>query len=321
VAWRERGSRETRRGAERPRLPDIDAIPFPDREAIDLEAYLTAWRRRHGQAAVSLITARGCPFTCRWCSHGVFGFSHRRRSPESVADELALIRRRYSPESVWYADDVFTLGKRWLERWLVELERRDLCLPYETISREDRLDEDVVRLLARSGCRRLWIGSESGSQRILDAMDRCTDAARVREMIALLQRHGIEAGVFIMLGYQGEELVDVEATVDHLRRALPDQVLTTVSYPIRGTPYYDEVRERVRAQRPWAESSDRELVLDGRASPAFYRFAIRWMLGELNRERERRRSPQRPLRLLRASASAAVGRWGTRLLWNGGAAR
>jgi anaerobic magnesium-protoporphyrin IX monomethyl ester cyclase len=264
----------------RPLLEDLDAQPFPDRAAIDLPAYMRVWKEHHGQSSVSLITARGCPYRCTWCSHAVFGYTHRRRSVANVADELEQIVSTYRPDIVWYADDVFTIHHRWLRGYAEELKRRGLRAPFETISREDRLNEEVVELLARMGCFRLWIGSESGSQRVLDAMQRRTNAERVREMVRLLQRNGIEAGMFIMLGYDGEELADLEATVEHVKLASPDRLLTTVAYPIKGTPYYDTVADRVRALRPWAEGSDRDFTVAGRHSRRFYEHATRWLVNE-----------------------------------------
>ncbi len=208
-------------GPPREQIPVLDELPFPDREAIDTPAYVDLWRRHHGMGAVSLITARGCPYRCRWCSHAVFGFTHRRRSPENVALEVEQIVERYRPDMLWYADDVFTIHHRWLYAYAAELDRRGLKLPFETISREDRLNEKVVRTLEEMGCYRIWIGAESGSQRILDRMERRTDAGRLVEMVKLLQSHGIEAGMFIMLGYEGEEWEDLEATVERLKAALP----------------------------------------------------------------------------------------------------
>ena len=105
-------------------MPDLDGQPYPDREAIDLPAYLAAWRRRHGFGTVSLITARGCPYTCTWCSRSVFGESHRRRSVRGVADEVAAIVDRYHPERLWYADDVFAIHRTWTIEYARELERR-----------------------------------------------------------------------------------------------------------------------------------------------------------------------------------------------------
>ena len=232
-------------------LADLDSQPYPDRDAIDLPRYLNAWRERHGVGTVSLITARGCPYTCTWCSRSVFGETHRRRSVANVADEVEAIVDRYHPERLWYADDVFAIHRTWTITYAQELERRKIRLPFECISRAERIDDDVAAALASLGCFRVWIGSESGSQRILDAMKRKVSVDQVRDTAARLRRHGIEVGMFIMLGYDGERMEDLQATVDHLKHTAPDVFLTTVSYPIKGTPYYDQVADRL-APQSWA---------------------------------------------------------------------
>ncbi len=294
----------------RPLIADLDAQPFPDRAAIDQRAYVDVWRKHHGKGSVSLITARGCPFTCTWCSHSVFGYSHRRRTPSNVADEVEHIVSTYAPDLLWYADDVFTINHKWLFDYAAELEHRGLRLPFETISREDRLNEQVIQTLARMGCYRLWIGAESGSQRVLDAMKRRTNAERVRSMVHLLQKYGIEVGMFIMLGYESEERTDLEETVEHLKLAGPDTFLTTVAYPIKGTPYYASVADRVLARRAWAEGSDRDYTVAGRHSRRYYQFATRWMVSEVAHHRQRH-SPQPSYpRLARSFLSAKLGRVG-----------
>jgi|SRR5215211_2070161 len=309
IAYRERDGQIVRT-EPRPNIRDLDSQPFPDRAAIDIPAYVDAWRTHHGMGSVSLITARGCPYTCTWCSHSVFGYTHRRRSIEDVADELQQIVETYSPDLVWYADDVFTIHHRWLRGYAEELDRRGLKVPFETISREDRLNEDVVATLARMGCYRLWIGSESGSQRVLDAMQRRTNAERVREMVHLLQRYGIQAGMFIMLGYDGEEIPDLAATVEHLKLANPDELLTTVAYPIKGTPYYDGVADRVRALKPWGEGSDRDLTVAGRHSRRFYDHATRWIVNETAHHRLRRQHRPAVRPLVKSYVNAKRGRLG-----------
>ena len=211
---------------------------------------------------------------------------------------------------LWYADDVFTIKPSWFRAYAGELKQRGLHLPFETISREDRLNEEVVRTLAEMGCFRLWIGSESGSQRLLDAMERRTDARRVQEMVRLLQRYGIEAGMFIMLGFEGEDLSDIEATVEHLKAALPDQFLTTLSYPIKGTPYYEQVADRVIALKPWDEGSDRDLTVAGRRSRRFYRYANRWMVNEVAWHKQRRSAKKNFPKMARSFIGAKVGRLG-----------
>jgi len=305
-----------RHGPPRANIEDLDAQPYPDRAAIDLERYLATWQEHHGVRSVSLITARGCPYTCTWCSHSVYGFSHRRRSPENVADELQSLIERYSPNQAWYADDVFTINKRWLVRYAAELESRNIRMPFEIITREDRLDEPTIDVLASMGCYRIWIGAESGSQKILDAMARRTDASRTRDLIRSVQRRGIRAGTFIMVGYEGESWSDIDETRRHIIEAMPDDLLTTLSYPIKGTPYYKAVEDRIIAARPWAESSDRELTVAGRHSRAFYRHTQRWLASELARARETKKQNVDYASLLKAtlrSVSSRAGMYFTRL--------
>ncbi|HEX5473368.1 MAG TPA: radical SAM protein [Vicinamibacterales bacterium] len=293
-------------------LPTLDGQPFPDRAAIDLDAYLSTWRKHHGKGSISLITARGCPYTCRWCSRSVFGQSHRRRSPANVADEVEQIVARYRPDMLWYADDVFTIHPGWLAHYAAELDRRGLRVPFECISRGERVSEEVADTLARLGCLRLWIGSESGSQRVLDAMDRRVTVERVRTATHLLQSRGIQVGMFIMLGYPGEAVSDLDATIEHLKRAAPDVFLTTVAYPITGTPFHADVKGDVVATRAWAESTDRDLALRGRHSRLYYRFVRRWINGEVAGDRHLRQG--RYLRAVRSLASARVGRLGMSLV-------
>jgi radical SAM superfamily enzyme YgiQ (UPF0313 family) len=298
----------------RPRalIRDLDAQPWPDREAVDIPAYLEAWRARHGFGSLSLLTARGCPFTCRWCSRSVFGETHRRRSAASVADEVQFLAERYRPDQLWYTDDVFTIHPGFVRALADEMRRRSLRVPFECISRADRLDADTADALARLGCRRLWIGSESGSQRVLDAMDRRVTVEQVQQATRLLRARGIEVGMFIMLGYENEEPADLRATVDHLKVSSPDVFLTTVAYPIKGTPYHQEMKTRLRQDGPWESRTDREVTVVGRRTPLFYRFARQWMESEVARDRHWRAG--RYLRAARAATRAGAGRLGMALL-------
>jgi anaerobic magnesium-protoporphyrin IX monomethyl ester cyclase len=268
----------------RPQIPDLDSLPWPAREAIEIERYMTTWQAHHGMGSVSLITARGCPYRCEWCSHQVYGHTHRRRKPRRVADELAWIKDRYKPDMLWIADDVFTIHHGWLREWHEELRSRSLHIPFECISRADRLNEEVVRILADLGCFRIWVGSESGSQRILDRMKRGVTVEQVQRAIGLCHDHGIKTGMFLMWGYEGEELEDIEATVDHVRECQPDVFLTTIAYPIKGTAYFKHVEAegRIRQVRPWAESSDRDLEIIARRDSDSYQIANRLLRHEVD---------------------------------------
>ena len=254
-------------------IPNLDSIPWPARDQADIPRYLNAWRERHGKGSVSLITARGCPFHCRWCSHSTFGQTHRRRSVTAVADEVEWIVSHYQPEMVWYADDVFTIHRGWTLSYAREMKERGLRIPFECITRADRLDESVADALASLGCFRVWLGSESGSQRILDAMKRGVKVEQVRNAVKLVQARGIEAGMFLMWGYEGEEIEDIEATVEHVKACHPDVFLTTTAYPIKGTPYYEEVENKLVRLGEWRASTDRNIQVRGRRSRRYYRHA------------------------------------------------
>jgi len=313
IVFRDEGGRIVRT-AERAKVPDLDSLPWPDREAIDHQLYLDAWKTHHGASSINLITARGCPYRCNWCSHAVYGFSHRRRSPANVADEVQWIVERYAPDQVWYADDVFTISHPWLAGYAAELRRRGLHRPFETITRADRLQTEAsVALLRELGCYRIWIGSESGSQKILDAMERGVSVEQVRRSCHLAQAHGIQVGMFLMWGYEGEELEDIAATVEHVKASNPDVFFTTVSYPIKGTGYFDKVRDRVEMPIAWVDGSDRDYVIGGRRGKDYYKLADQWLRSAVEAFRLETANPTRAAQLL---AEAHVARdslraWGT----------
>jgi anaerobic magnesium-protoporphyrin IX monomethyl ester cyclase len=252
---------------------DLDAQPWPDRTHIDIPAYLKTWRAHHGLGSISVITARGCPYRCNWCSHSVYGITHRRRSPASVADEVEWLLDRYHPDMLWMADDVFTIHPGWIHSYAAELKKRSIRLPFECITRADRIDASIAATLAEMGCMRVWIGSESGSQQILDAMQRGVTVDQVRRAVELCRQNRIQTGMFFMWGYEGEELSDIEATAEHVKQCRPDVFYTTISYPIKGTPYFEKVKARLVHLAPWNQTSDREIRIGGRHSRRYYRYA------------------------------------------------
>jgi len=265
----------------RPLISDLNAQPWPARETVDIPKYLKTWREAHGQGSISFITARGCPYRCRWCSHQVYGHTHRRRKASLVVDEFESVLQEYSPDMAWVADDVFSIHKGWLREYAAEMRLRRLSLPFECISRADKIDSEVADLLSELGCFRLWIGSESGSQRILNSMERGVTVEQVQRANEICRERGIQTGMFLMWGYEGETIDDIEATIEHVKRSAPDIFLTTVAYPIKGTPYFDRVASDVVQIKSWAESSDREFVIRGRHSRRFYETADRLLKNEV----------------------------------------
>ena len=269
----------------RAQIANLDAQPWPARKAIDVQRYVDTWRTHHQQGSVNFITARGCPYKCRWCSHQVYGQTHRRRNPVKVVDELDWLLTEYTPDIAWVSDDVFTINHQWLRDYAMEMRRRNIRIPFECISRADRLNEEMLDILAELGCFRIWIGSESGSQRLLDSMDRGVKVEQVQRAIAMTRARGIQSGMFLMWGYEGEEMADIEATIDHVCTSQPDIFFTTVSYPIKGTPYYEQIQSKLIQLRPWGQSSDREIKIRGRHSRTYYAHADKLLRDEVQRAR------------------------------------
>lgn len=298
--------------APRPFIKNLDELPLPDRAAIEAYKYIDTWRTHHGRGSLSLISVRGCPFHCTWCSHSVYGESYRRRSPEKFASEAQQLIETYHPDQFWYADDVFTIHPGWLFKYAEELKRRNLKMPFECISRADRMNAQVLDTLKAMGCYRLWIGSESGSQRILEAMRRDVRVEQVQWATHELQKRGIEVGMFIMLGFDGEDENDLRATAAHLKISDPDVFLTTVAYPIKGTGYYKQVAEKIIARADWEHRTDRNLTVAGRHTKRYYDYAQQWLWGEFIYNKLRKQGGH-PLRLAKAAANIGIGKLGMTL--------
>ncbi len=257
---------------------DIDSIPWPDRENIDIRKYLDAWDKHHGYSSMNVITSRGCRFGCRWCSHAVFGNNARRRDPVDCANEIQWISEKYSPDQLYFADDVFTLDSDWIFRFSNELKRRNIRIPFEAISRADMMQDDLlVKELALMGCQRIWIGSESGSNRLLKKMGRGVTAEQITRAIELSRQNKIQTGMFIMWGYEGEEPTDIEITIDHVIKSQPDIFFTTTVHPIKNTPYYHDVYHKLTPPANWACSNDKSIIVKDQKPAAYYEAASNWL--------------------------------------------
>lgn len=279
VAWLKHN--EIQFNPSRNNIRDINTLPFPARKKVNLQLYFDAWKFRHGESAISVSTMRGCPYTCKWCSRAVYGQSYRRRDPKLVVEELKWIKENYTVDTVWFVDDVFTISHKWLEAFNRELKEQQVNIRYECITRADRINEEVLQLLQATGCYRVWIGAESGSQKIIDAMDRRVDVLQVREMISKSRNYGIQSGTFIMVGYPGETESDLKETLVHLKTSNPDLYTITVAYPIKGTPLYAETKEHFTTQPDWDKGSDRQIDFKRNYRRPYYDFAIRWIANEM----------------------------------------
>lgn len=276
------GVGEIKKTKPREKIKEIDTLPWPARNKIDLSLYLITWKSHHGKSTLNVSTQRGCPYTCKWCSTAVYGQSYRRRSPENVVAELMHLKETYTVDSIWFVDDVFTVSHEWLKKFKDQVQLQSLDLPFECITRADRLNPEVIQMLKDSGCYRVWIGAESGSQKIIDKMDRRVDVTKVRSMIQEANKLGIETGTFIMVGYPGESKTDIKETVKHLKESNPSQFTITVAYPIKGTGLYEGVKDRFVKQLDWTKSTDRDIDFKREYSRKFYDYAVIYIFNEVN---------------------------------------
>ncbi len=253
---------------------DLDALPFPAWDLVDVEAYREAWTSAHGRLSWNMISSRGCPFGCNWCAKPIFGRRYAQRSPECVAEEMRQLRQMVRPDHIWFADDIFGLTARWVTRFAEEVEARGCRTPFMIQCRADLLDDEVAAALARAGAEEVWLGVESGSQRILDAMDKGTTVSEVRMATRALARHGIRACWFLQLGYPSETWGDLVATRDLVRGERPHDIGVSVAYPLPGTKFHALVRQQLGVQQNWQDTDDLAMLFHGTYTSEFYR-AIR----------------------------------------------
>lgn len=256
----------------------LDTIPFPARDLIDIDRYREIWVREHGRFSMNMVTTRGCPFHCNWCAKPLYGQIYSSRSPTNVAAEMEMIAQEWNPDHIWFCDDIFGLKPGWVEEFADELRKRGVRIPFKGLSRADLLLRGrTIEGLRDAGCETIWIGAESGSQKILDAMEKGTTIEQIAEARRRLKQTGIRVGFFLQFGYPGEEEEEIGATIDMVRRLVPDEIGISVSYPLPGTPFYDRVVAEMKAQQNWSESADLAMMFEGAYPTSFYRALARYV--------------------------------------------
>jgi radical SAM superfamily enzyme YgiQ (UPF0313 family) len=263
---------QARRTEPRPEMKDLDALPWPAWDLVEMERYRQVWLASQGYFSLNMVTTRGCPFHCNWCAKPIWGQRYHARSPGYVVREMAWLQSEYGVQHIWFADDILGLKPGWLEEFAAEVRSAGLRLPFKCLSRADLLLRGgEVAALQEAGCQIVWIGAESGSQRILDAMDKGTRIEQIVEAAARLRRHGVQAGFFLQFGYPGETWKDIQQTLRLVRRSMPDDIGISVSYPLPGTKFHEAVRDQLGEKRNWTDSSDLAMMYAGPFSTAFYR--------------------------------------------------
>jgi len=265
----------------RTKFRELDELPLPNREAISMQKYLETWKNNHGKSSMTISTQRGCPYTCKWCSTAVYGQSYRRRPANLVAQEMKMLKDTYNPDAIWFVDDVFTISHKWLTAFHEEVVKQNAQIPFECITRAERLNDEILQLLKEAGCFRIWIGAESGSQKIIDLMDRRVDVNHVKKMIQDTNALGIETGTFIMLGYPGETEEDIHNTVQYLKEANPTHYTITIAYPIKGTSLYNEIENDITILPNWEISTDRDIDFKRTYSRKYYNYAVKKVVNEV----------------------------------------
>lgn len=257
--------------APRELATDLDALPAPAWDLVDVEEYREAWMGAHGFFSLNMASSRGCPYRCNWCAKPIYGNKYHARSPDSVASEMRHLKAVLKPDHLWFADDIFALSPKWTFAFADAVARQDAALPFKMQSRCDLMTRDTVAALQRAGCAEVWMGAESGSQKILDAMDKDIRLEHVHEARRNLRRHGIRAGFFLQFGYPGETWDDIALTIQMVRDAKPDDIGVSVSYPLPGTQFYAAVASQLGERMNWSESGDLAMIFRGAYSTEFYR--------------------------------------------------
>ncbi len=263
---------ELKRTSSRAVLKDLDTLPFPAWELVDLDRYRELWLKHHGYFSINLVTTRGCPFHCNWCAKPIYGQVYNSHSPEYIAREIKMLKEKYSPDHIWFCDDIFGLKPGWATKFDEVVNKENVKTPFKCLSRADLLlKEDNISHLANAGCESIWIGAESGSQKILDAMDKGTTIEQIYESTRILKSHNIKICFFLQFGYSGETKNEIEQTMKMVRELMPDDIGISVSYPLPGTKFYDSVVSQMGEKKNWVDSGDFEMMFAGEYTSSFYR--------------------------------------------------
>jgi anaerobic magnesium-protoporphyrin IX monomethyl ester cyclase len=250
---------------------NLDSLPLPAWDLVDVDAYRRAWTSAHGRFSWNMVASRGCPFGCNWCAKPIFGRRYAQRSPESVALEMRKLKTEVRPDHIWFADDIFGLTERWIVEFSEAVSALDAHIPFMMQCRADLLRPTVARALADAGAEEVWLGVESGSQSVLDAMEKGTTVSEVRAATRALKSSGIRACWFLQLGYPGERWADVLATRDLVRDEQPSEIGVSVAYPLPGTKFHEMVRAQLGLHRHWEHSDDLAMLFRGTYTTALYR--------------------------------------------------
>ncbi len=249
---------------------DLSVFPSPARDLVDMDTYRRLWQENHGYFSLNMMTTRGCPYRCNWCAKPIHGRRYDVRDPKDCAREMYQLGRDYAPDHIWFTDDIFGLKPKWVELFAEEVENLGTGIPFKIQARADLMTPTTVAALKRAGCRTVWLGVESGSQKVLDAMDKDLEVETVYRASRLLQQAEIEVCFFLQFGYPGEKSEDIYQTWQMITQLRPDHIGISVAYPLPGTPFHERVKDQLWERDHWAQSSDMMPMHRTAYPPEFY---------------------------------------------------
>jgi radical SAM superfamily enzyme YgiQ (UPF0313 family) len=253
-------------------IKNLDELPFPAWDIIDIEPYKKMWLKSSGYFSMNMGTTRGCPFKCNWCAKPIYGNRYNSRSPKNVVNELIWLKGKFKFDHIWFCDDIFGLKPGWVNEFADLLEKENLHFKFKIQARADLLvQEDYIKSLARAGCDNIWMGAESGSQKILDAMDKGTSIEQIYTATKLLKKNGIKPSFFIQFGYPGETKDDIKKTITMINQLLPHSIGISVSYPLPGTVFFEKVKEELKEKSNWSDSDELALMFRNTYPASFYK--------------------------------------------------
>ncbi len=256
----------------------LDQLPFPAWDVIDIDSYKKRWIKKHGYFSLNMVTTRGCPYKCNWCAKPIYGNRYNTHSPSRIAQELEHLLTAFQPDHIWFCDDIFGLKPGWIKEFATRIKTSDLTVAFKIQSRADLLvQEENVRMLGEIGCESIWIGAESGSQKILDAMDKGITIEQIYTATRLLKKYHIKPCFFLQFGYPGETFEDIETTIDMVNQLLPEDIGISVSYPLPGTVFFENVKSELQTKANWRDSDDLDLMFSNTYSADFYKRLHRYV--------------------------------------------
>jgi anaerobic magnesium-protoporphyrin IX monomethyl ester cyclase len=264
----------------------LDEFPMPAWDLVDVESYRAIWAEKNRDLSLNIATTRGCPYKCNWCAKPIYGNRYNSHSPEYIVKHLSYLKNNYGVSSFWMCDDIFGLKPNWVQDFNKELKANDLSISYVIQSRVDLLlKEDTIDALAESGLKEVWVGAESGSQKILDAMDKGTKVEDIHKATALLKEKEVRVAFFIQFGYLGETKEDINKTIAMIKELLPDNIGISVSYPLPGTKFYDMVKDDLKLKANWTDSDDLAMMFQGTFNSKYYKKLHRYVHKEFRKSK------------------------------------